>query len=224
MKNVCNDDCNYFREIQLEVPIIGRQNGTIFIHSILVPSKSNLKEIYFQNLVNVRDSVYLKAKLTKYALPVSATFNLLKEKTPSAQVIKPVTHLRSRYGITMCTQYLNLPHANIPVEIIPLMRINPMHEFLPIVEVDILNMRLKDLIEITSETIDMNFTYFYNPTSFGKMRFMLQIKATLQQFLSLGFTEKDLDEVKGVFADTNLYLLCATFFIGSVHVSFKHFL
>lgn len=208
----------------MEIPISARKNGSIIIHSILVPSKSNLKEIYFQNLVNLRDSVYVKSKLTKYALPLSATFNLLKEKLSIPQGVKPVSHLRSRYGITMCTQYLNLPHSSIPTEIIPLMRINPRHEFLPIVEPDILNMRLKDLVEITPETTHLNFTFFYNPASYGKMRFMLQIKATLHQFLSLGFTEKDLDEVKGVFADTNLYLLCATFFIGSVHVSFMKFL
>lgn len=180
-----------------------------------------MKEIYFQNLLNVRDSVYVKGRLTKYAIPLSATFNLLKEKTPSSQAIKPVTHLKSRYGITMCTQYLTLPHESIPIEIIPLMKINSRQEFLAIIEPDILNMRLKDLIEITPETTQMNFTYFYNPVTFGKMRFMLQIKITLKQFLSLGFTEKDLDEIKGVFADTNLYLLCATFFIGSVHVSFE---
>lgn len=217
-----NDYYNYFREIQLQIPHIAQKNGTIFIHNILVPTKSNLKEIYFQNLINVRDSVYVKAKLTKYAVPLSATFNLLKDKTVMSELMKPVTHLRSRYGITMCTEHLNLPHENIPMEMIPLMRINTRHEFLPIVEPDILNMRLKDLVEITSETTHMNLTYFYNPSSFGKMRFMLQIKATLHQFLSLGFTEKDIDEVKGVFADTNLYLLCATFFIGSVHVRFKN--
>lgn len=207
----------------MDITLTARNNGSIVIHSVLVPSKSNLKEIYFQNLVNVRDSAYVKAKLSKYAIPVSATFNLLKETSKTTQVIKSVTHLKSRYGITMCTQYLNLPHSNIPIEIIPLMRINSKHEFLPIVEPDILNMRLKDLIEITPETRKLNFTYFYNPASFGKLRFMLQIKTTLQQFLSLGFTEKDLDEVKGVFADTNLYLLCATFFIGSVHVSWTHY-
>lgn len=203
----------------MEIPLTARNNGSILIHSIIVPSKSNLKEIYFKNLVNLRDSAYLKARLSKYAVPVSATFNLLKEKDVSTQTAKPVTHLRSRYGISMCTQKLNLPHSNIPMEIVPLMRINPKQEFLPIVESDLLNMRLKDLIEITPETTNLNFTFFYNPLSFGKLRFMLQIKLTLKQFLTLGFTEKDLDEVKGVFADTNLYLLCATFFIGSVHVS-----
>ena len=44
------------------------------------------------------------------------------------------------------------------------------------------------------------------------------MEATLKQFLQLGFTEKDLDEVKSVLGDTNLYLLCATMAIGSIHV------
>lgn len=203
----------------MEIPLTARNNGSIFIHSIIVPSKSNLKEIYFRNLINLRDSSYVKAKLTKYAVPVSTTFNLLKENGASTKIAKPITHLRSRYGITLCTQNLNLPHSNIPMELIPLMRINHKHEFLPIVQSDLLNMRLKDLIEITPETRNLNFTFFYNPITFGKLRFMLQLNITLKQYLTLGFTEKDLDEVKGIFADTNVYLLCATIFIGSVHVS-----
>lgn len=37
--------------------------------------------------------------------------------------------------------------------------------------------------------------------------------------LRLGLTENDLDEVKGIFTDTNLYFLAMTFVIAIVHVS-----
>ena len=35
----------------------------------------------------------------------------------------------------------------------------------------------------------------------------------------LGFSQKDVDEVKGIFFDTNLYLLLMTFLISMFHVS-----
>lgn len=34
-----------------------------------------------------------------------------------------------------------------------------------------------------------------------------------------GFTKKDVDEVKGIFSESNLYLLCGTMLIASVHVN-----
>lgn len=159
----------------------------------------------------------MKSRLTKFAVPVSAAYNLLKDSN-KRQSLKPVTHLRSRYVINMCVDELEMPHSYIPAEIVRYIRLNNKKQLLPIVQQDVLQMRLRDLVEITPDTFQKQFTFIYTPNKFGKMRFMAQIEATLYRFFDLGFTEKDIDEVKGVFADTNFYLLSATVFIGSVHV------
>lgn len=214
----------FFRVVSIEISKPARNNGSIVIHSVLVPSRASyLVENDMQDLIKLPDSTYIKSRLTKYAVPVSSTFNLLNEKGRTASS-KPVTHLRSKYSVIMCTENTDIPHSAIPFEIMADFRVNRKREFLPLFQTNVLNMRIRDLIEITPDTRLLNFTYVYNPSSVGKLRFLKQIEMTLHQFLSLGFTEKDLDEVKGVFADTGLYLLCATLFIGSVHVSNCEFL
>lgn len=50
-------------------------------------------------------------------------------------------------------------------------------------------------------------------------RLWMQFEAALHPMAHLGFTDKDLDEVKGIFSDTNLYFLCVTFLVAALHVS-----
>ncbi|KAJ8979574.1 hypothetical protein NQ317_019149 [Molorchus minor] len=176
---------NYTIAFEKDVPLnlskTVRNNGSLFIHTVIVPHRLSRKSVDITSLINAPNSTYIRNRMTKYAVPVSATFNLLKNSnwTESKGAIKPVSHLLKQ---------------------------------------DFLNMRLHDLVEITPETRSINFTYIYSPTSLGKLKFLMHIENTLHSFLNLGFTEKDLDEVKGVFADTNLYLLCATISIGSIHL------
>jgi len=65
----------------------------------------------------------------------------------------------------------------------------------------------------------MNVTVEYSPVTLGKLRLVLHVQATMENLKNLGFSDKDVDEVKGIFADTNVYLLGGTFFIAAVHVS-----
>lgn len=209
-----------FRELKLDLTKTVRKNGTLTIHTVVIPRQKRDEEPSFREAARDPAASLVKGYLTQYAVPKSYAFNLLKDQSKE-QSVRPVTHIKSRYGVLMCTDDLHLPHSAIPPEIIQHLRINNHYEFLPIVVEDFMQTRLKDLVEITDETRSATFTYVYSPATFGKLRFLLQIEATLKQFLALGFTEKDMDEIRGVFADTNLYLLCATLAIGSIHVGLR---
>lgn len=49
---------------------------------------------------------------------------------------------------------------------------------------------------------------------------MLQIEQATKSIEQLGFCNKGIDEIKGIFSDTNVYLLCFTVFVGGIHVLF----
>lgn len=90
--------------------------------------------------------------------------------------------------------------------------------FLPIVNCDFLQTRHHDLVRIVPQNNTANITLQYSPISLGKLRLLLHVKATMQSLKSLGFSDKDIDEVKEIFAGTNVYFLGGTFFIAAIHV------
>lgn len=99
-------------------------------------------------------------------------------------------------------------------------RVNRKHEFLPIVQHDFLKSRLTELEEVTKNTTKFKLEFNYSPISSGKLRLLLHVEQALFSLQKLGFSAKDVDEVKGIFSDTNVYLLCGTIFVGSVHMLF----
>lgn len=84
---------------------------------------------------------------------------------------------------------------------------------------NVLKSRMSHLQLLNNSMSDVNVTVTVTPTSYGSLRLALHVRLALQQLLSLGFSEKDIDDVKGIFEDTNLYLLSATVLIASFHVS-----
>lgn len=78
---------------------------------------------------------------------------------------------------------------------------------------------MTDSTEITRNTTKLTLTFHYSPISIGKLRLLLHVEHALKSLKQLGFSKKDVDEVKGIFSDTNVYLLCGTIFVGSIHVS-----
>lgn len=157
-------------------------------------------------------------------VPKAASFNLLgdnneESKVKNNKVDKPVTHIRNKIYLSILTDNMEFSQSDLPPELARLIRINKNHEFLPIVQNDFLRSRLADFDEVTRNTSVVNIEFNYNPIGIGKLRLVLHVEHAMDSLNQLGFTAKDVDEVKGIFSDTNVYLLCATMFVGSIHVS-----
>ena len=81
-------------------------------------------------------------------------------------------------------------------------------------------MRMRDLRIVNTTDTASDVEIAYKPISFGKLRLFMQFTGALRSMHNLGFTEKDTDEVKGIFADTSLVLLLVTFGVSAVHLLF----
>ncbi|ROT84586.1 hypothetical protein C7M84_022219 [Penaeus vannamei] len=169
-------------------------------------------------------TVYAMAHLTKYHIPEAATINLLgreeeKKQKPQSGRKRPVTHFQSLVVFNILTDPVSLPRNAVPYDIGRSLRLDSNGQYLPILYVDSLSARLRDLVEVDFSMKETNLTLKYSPISYGKIRLWMQFEAALHPMAHLGFTDKDLDEVKGIFSDTNLYFLCVTFLVAALHVS-----
>ncbi|XP_025996672.1 cleft lip and palate transmembrane protein 1-like protein isoform X2 [Solenopsis invicta] len=209
----------------LTVPRETRRNGTLFLHILLTPP-SVKQDRTFVDLQKDRFTSYTAIKMTQYIVPEAEAFKLLGDKNHKAKkadnqiVIHPVSHIKSRVTFTIMTDNVTLPVYGMPAELVNHINIIGKRAFLPIVNYDFLQTRHRDLKRITPQNNTINVTIEYSPVSLGKLRLVLHVQATVENLKNLGFSDKDVDEVKGIFADTNVYLLGGTFFIAAVHLLF----
>jgi len=217
-------------DFQLDVPLKTRRNGTLYLHVVLALEGVPLE---WRTLRRDGPTVLHTLSLCDYMVPRAEAFNLLGESegsdssklakskgeknTPTGQ--QPSTHIRSNVYVTLLTDLFSLSKEDVPPEMAQLIRVNRMQQILPILQTDTFNTRLKDLVPVTKNTTEFTFSFHYNPISVGKLRLQLLMEHATQALLGIGFANKDIDEVKGIFSDTNVYLLCGTIFISSVHVS-----
>ncbi|XP_012227535.1 lipid scramblase CLPTM1L [Linepithema humile] len=208
----------------LNIPRQTQQNGTLFLHILLVPTSVKQSSSFVDLQKDIFTS-YTTIKMTQYTVPEAEAFKLLSEKNPTVKktkeiAVRPVSHIKSRVTFTIMTDNIMLPVYSIPAELMNHIKIIGKLTFLPIVSCDFLQTRHRDLQRMNPQDNKMNITVEYSPVSLGKLRLILHVQATMENLKNLGFSDKDIDEVKGIFADTNIYLLGGTFFIAAVHLLF----
>lgn len=91
---------------------------------------------------------------------------------------------------------------------------------MPFLYLNELSNRVKDLMPLNRSSKTMPLTIHYSPISLGKMRLFVTMQQSIEQLHTWGFSEKDGDEIKGIFVDTDFYLLMLTFMVAAFHMLF----
>uniref|UniRef100_A0A914EDK8 Lipid scramblase CLPTM1L n=1 Tax=Acrobeloides nanus TaxID=290746 RepID=A0A914EDK8_9BILA len=212
--------------IQIEIPRQTRNNGSLFIHAILLPKSYDSVDPFAASWYLVQTT-----RITTFHIPQAEAFKLMgdspedktsQKKPPTKPTTdKPVTHFRSILPLSIVADPLKFDARQVPAEVNHLLRVytnKGKRYYYPIFHIDEMNYRIKDLIQVKSDTKTMDLKILYRPISIGKMRLLVTTQLSLEQFREFGFTEKDFDEIKGIFTDTNFYFLALTVFVAAVHL------
>ncbi|XP_004932365.2 cleft lip and palate transmembrane protein 1-like protein [Bombyx mandarina] len=206
--------------VQLNIPRKTRNNGTLYMHVVMLDDSK-----LYKSFDEIRQTHPLHTwPLIKFVEPQAATFNLLqhndKEKNSGEdRHLHPYAHISTVVPLSVLIDDLNLPSSKIPGELYPYLRIRG-DKFLPIIQHNVLKSRMSHLLLLNNSMTKVNVTVNVSPASYGIFRLALHVSLAFEHLHSLGFSEKDVDDVKGIFADTNLYLLSATVLIASFHLLF----
>ncbi|KAB5530737.1 hypothetical protein PHYPO_G00132840 [Pangasianodon hypophthalmus] len=214
------------RLINVSLPKKTRKNGTlygmVFVHQAGMSPWQDPRQ------------VHLVTQLTTYMLPKPPEVSLItgqelprkqEPRTPGGdgEVDRPVSHWRSRLTLNVVAENFLFDREAIPSDVHRYMRVYQSGKkfvYLPLLFIDELSNRVKDLVEINSSTTELPLTISYDTITLGKLRFWIHMQDAVYSLQQFGFTEKDADEIKGIFVDTNLYFLALTFFVAAFHLLF----
>ncbi|XP_071483611.1 lipid scramblase CLPTM1L-like [Diadema antillarum] len=202
--------------VNVSLPAKTCRNGSLFIHAFLQASGSNKLE---PDMASHRTW-----SLTKYSLPRMETFNLLSEDeaegTSSGKSEIPVAHWKSKIYLRSVVEPVTFHRMEIPADVYRFLKLSPQNDYLPILYVHKLSEKAKDLQPINESCEKKELTIHYAPFSIGQLRLFSNLEQSTQMMRDLGFHDKDIEEVMGIFTDISLLMLGATLFVSFFHLLF----
>lgn len=202
--------------VNASLPRQTRNNGSLYAHIFV-----------YQAGVSPFESEYVShgmAPLTVYSLPQDESINLLSEQKPKKPSLTsdeiPVTHWKPILNFHVLNEKVDFERQAIPSEIYPFIRLAPNSQYLPVLYIDQLGVIYRYLKPVNKSSSEMKLKINYSPISLGKLRIWSSVHHSLKSMKNLGFSDKDLDDIRGIFTDTNLFLLALTFGITVLHLLF----
>ncbi|XP_064202130.1 lipid scramblase CLPTM1L-like [Anguilla rostrata] len=218
---------SFERTLNVFLPLKTRSNGTlyilVFLHQAGVSPWQDSRQV---NHV---------APLTTYMLPKAPKIRFTSDQAPlqleeqqkhlddSAANQRPVSHWHSRLSFNVVAEDFSFDQGALPSDVQRYLRVfqdGKKTMYLPILFINELRNRVKDLMVMNSTTANLPLTISYHSISLGKLRFWIHMQDAVHSLRYFGFTEQDTDEMKGIFVDTNLYFLALTVLVAAFHLLF----
>lgn len=159
------------------MPLKTRRNGTLYLYAVIAlddDASLDWKDFQRDGPVTIQ-----RVSLTQHVVPREATYNLLNDESPSQENKskkkvnpsgKPKTHIKTKIFITMLTDRASMSPQDIAPELARMVRVSRKHEFLPMVQSNVLKERFTYMIEVTKNTTEVEVEISYSPASVGKFR------------------------------------------------------
>ncbi|PAV61682.1 hypothetical protein WR25_04322 [Diploscapter pachys] len=203
-------------------PAMRRNSTKIFAQAIFLPNDYSHDQPFQGPWYETKiDSMIV------YQPPIPETFNLMqtdeqKKIEEKMSKEKPVPHFRSVLPLAASKDPVNFDLALMSNMIRGLISTDreDSSKYMPFIMIDTLSMRSKDLVELKSTTEQIELSIHYRPVSMAKYLLLAHMGVACSQVKQMGFGEKDVDQIKSLFVDTNVYLIGATFVVSALHLLF----
>ncbi|XP_064883645.1 lipid scramblase CLPTM1L-like isoform X2 [Oncorhynchus nerka] len=216
------------RVVNVSLPLATRNNGTL--HTLVYVHKFGVSPLQDNR------QVHHVAQLSTYMMSrknLSSAKEVLKKHAATAPrvVDRPISHWRSRLTLNMMSEDFTFNRGTLPSDVRRYMRVyfvscfrfqdeNRM-VYLPLLHIDELSVRVKDMMEINGSTTKLPLTISYEGLSLRQFRLWIHMQDVMFSLKRFGFTEVNIDEIKGVLVDNNLYLLALTTLVTAFHFIFE---
>ncbi|XP_030638593.1 cleft lip and palate transmembrane protein 1-like protein [Chanos chanos] len=205
------------RTVNVTLPEMTPNNGTL--HAVVFVHKSGVSPR--QDNRHVR----LVARLTTQMTPHSAEANPNSGKDTRTDQ-RLVSYWRSHITLNIMTQEFTFNGAAIPSDLRRYMKVveeGKKKMYLPLLLVDEIGSRMKDLIELNSTTREVPLTISYDSITLRKFRLWIHIQALIYSLKHFGFSDRNVDEIKGMFVESGLHILALSILVPAFHLSFEVF-
>ncbi|XP_039973260.1 cleft lip and palate transmembrane protein 1-like protein [Xiphias gladius] len=201
------------RQVNVSLPEETRANGTlyavVYVHKAGVSPLEDSREVHYP------------AQLTAYLTPAHTERHRDTQRRSSPRSENPVSHWRPRLSVTMMSEDFAFNKAGLPSDVRRYMRVSQEGRqmiYLPLLLVNELSFRVRDLMEISSGTVQLPLTVSYEGISLRRFRFWVHLQDVVYSLRQFGFTEENIDEIKETLVGSNLSLLVLTALITALQL------